>query len=372
MSVWGRYDQRMGEDEVLDDATVEKLLTGRYQGEAPDLVAMSQLLERVRASAEQHPPRPSAALARILSPPSPQPVRDQPAAGVWERLRRSRNDRCRPRSVRLPVGVATVSTVLVVTFAGAGSARLLPGPAQDLAGKVVQTVTPFEFPEREEGESEPVEERAAPDRTSEPGTRSANGSPLPQSADPGSARSQPIAGGGPGIGPNLDGAAGVPTPSTTAGPQRSATVTGSDGEPSTGASGTPPPPPPPPAPPRPSRLGFTADLTGAPGGDPDGRGTAFLDVSPGREELCLTVVVSGAAHVTSAHVHAGREGGAPVVVFMEPPNGGPASCVSVPGEIIKKIQREPGAYHVDLHTTELPDGALQGQLTKEVRAPKVG
>ena len=369
MTIWGRYDQRMGEDEVLDDATVEKLLTGRYEGEAPDLVAMSQLFEQVRASAEQHPPRPSAALARILTPPSPQPVRDQPVGGLWERLRRSTGELCRPRSIRLPVAVATV---LVVAFAGAGSARLLPGPAQDLAAKVVRTVTPFEFPEREERESEPVEERAAPVWTSDPGIRP-NGSPLPQPADPGSAESRPIASDGPGIGPQQGGGAGVLTPSATAEPQRSTTVTGSDGGPSTGASGTATPPPPPPAPRQPGRPGLSADLTGAPGGDPDGRGTAFLDVSPGKEELCLTVVVSGVAPVTSAHVHGGSlEVGVPVVVFMEPPDGAPARCVAVPGDIIKKIQREPGAYHVDVHTTELPDGALQGQLRKEERPLKGG
>ena len=87
----------------------------------------------------------------------------------------------------------------------------------------------------------------------------------------------------------------------------------------------------------------------------------------------MTVVVSGVAPVTSAHVHAGSpEVGGPVVVFMEPPNGASARCVAVPGEIIRKIQREPGAYHVDVHTTELPDGALQGQLRKEERPLKGG
>ena len=44
-------------DEALDDATVEQLLAGRYEGDAADLVAVSELLAQLRSFAE-HPPRP--------------------------------------------------------------------------------------------------------------------------------------------------------------------------------------------------------------------------------------------------------------------------------------------------------------------------
>jgi hypothetical protein len=46
-----------GADEALDDATVEQLLAGRYEGDAADLVAVSELLGQVRSFAE-HLPRP--------------------------------------------------------------------------------------------------------------------------------------------------------------------------------------------------------------------------------------------------------------------------------------------------------------------------
>ncbi len=51
MSPSSRNGRRMSEDETLDDALVEDLLAGRYEGDVPDLVAVSQLLEQVRSLA---------------------------------------------------------------------------------------------------------------------------------------------------------------------------------------------------------------------------------------------------------------------------------------------------------------------------------
>ena len=57
MSVWGRNGDRT--DEALDDATVEDLLAGRYEGEAPDLVALSELLGELPSLFDRPPPLPS-------------------------------------------------------------------------------------------------------------------------------------------------------------------------------------------------------------------------------------------------------------------------------------------------------------------------
>jgi hypothetical protein len=66
MTLWGQNGHRMGQEEALADATVEDLLAGRYQGDAPDLVAVSQLVERVPSLADGPAPPPSTAVARIL------------------------------------------------------------------------------------------------------------------------------------------------------------------------------------------------------------------------------------------------------------------------------------------------------------------
>ncbi len=82
--------------------------------------------------------------------------------------------------------------------------------------------------------------------------------------------------------------------------------------------------------------------------------------------MCLAVTVSGISRVTSAHVHAGSIGfaGPIVAAFPELIPGAPARCVAVADEVIKRIQREPGKYYVDVHTTDFPNGAARGQLRK--------
>ena len=72
-------------DEALDDATVEELLGGRYDGDAPDLLAMNKLFAQVRSLGEHPAPVPSASLAPLLRDAPPASV-DLPTTG--RRLRR--------------------------------------------------------------------------------------------------------------------------------------------------------------------------------------------------------------------------------------------------------------------------------------------
>jgi hypothetical protein len=64
MTPSGQNGHRMGQEAALADATVEDLLAGRHQGDAP--VAVSQLVERVPSLADGPAPPPSTAVARIL------------------------------------------------------------------------------------------------------------------------------------------------------------------------------------------------------------------------------------------------------------------------------------------------------------------
>ena len=123
-------------------------------------------------------------------------------------------------------------------------------------------------------------------------------------------------------------------------------------------------------PPPPRAGGFRADLRGVTdaqgAADPDGRGSAVLEANPGRNQLCLALVVSGIGPATSAHLHAGTTAGSgpPVASFTQLTAGTPGGCVRVTDELIKQIRKEPGGFYVDVHTTEFPNGAVRGQLTK--------
>ena len=117
---------------------------------------------------------------------------------------------------------------------------------------------------------------------------------------------------------------------------------------------------------------LSTNLTGAaevPGpGDPDGSGTASLRFEHGFRGICFEIHVAGIVlPATAAHIHQGSSGVAgPVVVTLIPPDasGNVTGCVSAPRDLIKTIAKHPSDYYVNVHTTDLPNGALRGQLGK--------
>lgn len=361
MSLGSDNGHSVGQGAALDDATVEGLLAGRYEGDAPDLVAVSQVVERVRSFVEPHAPPPSAALSKILGDSVPVRGRDlaapsrrwlpnvplgppTPARGRQLGLAAP----SRQRLVRRWTIAAGVSASLVALVIAAGSARQLPGPTQDVVARIFRAVTPFTFPEEEDPETlapKPSPRTASPSEDPDNGAR--DDASQPTGGEPSTNGGQS---GNDGIHgrPQPRGARGAPAPATTLAP---------------GAVPAAPPPPPP------GPDHFRADLSGATGaqtaGDPDGRGTAVLDVLPGTSELCLTLASSDIAPVTSVHLHAGAVGDSSpeLASFTEPTAESPAACVTVSDQLIQEIRREPANYHVDVHTTEFPDGALRGQLT---------
>jgi len=117
---------------------------------------------------------------------------------------------------------------------------------------------------------------------------------------------------------------------------------------------------------------FTTALTGAaevPGpGDPDGSGTAKIWLNPGQEEVCWEIQVFDITlPAAAAHIHEGPIGVAgPVDVTLSPPNadGFASGCTAVDREEVKEIIQHPEEYYVNVHTSDFPDGALRGQLSK--------
>ena len=113
---------------------------------------------------------------------------------------------------------------------------------------------------------------------------------------------------------------------------------------------------------------FTIPLTGeeevAPGGDPDGTGTAAVRINTRAGMLCYTLVVRGIEPATAAHMHEAPAGSAgPVVVHMKAPtNGRSSGCERIGTELAQEILAAPEDYYVNVHNDPYPGGALRGQL----------
>ena len=96
-------------------------------------------------------------------------------------------------------------------------------------------------------------------------------------------------------------------------------------------------------------------------------GSVTLDTDAGKNELCLTLTLSGVAPVTSDHLHAGSVGvsGPVVATFVAPLTAGTSRvCATVTDQVMKGIRDTPGDYYVDVHTADPLNGTLRGQLTK--------
>jgi hypothetical protein len=114
-----------------------------------------------------------------------------------------------------------------------------------------------------------------------------------------------------------------------------------------------------------------ANMTGereVPGpGDPNGWGTAWVQVNPNEGRVCTTMHVYNIASATAAHIHRGLPGAAgPVVVTLPTPNanGFANGCVNADSDTLKNIGENPWQYYVNVHNNPYPDGAMRGQLSR--------
>lgn len=111
------------------------------------------------------------------------------------------------------------------------------------------------------------------------------------------------------------------------------------------------------------------DMTGTEepnGGDADGSGVAAFSLSPGGNEICFKLTVTGIAPATAAHIHKARAGvNGPVVVGLTAPTDGSSlGCVAVDSKLLKDIQQHPEEYYVNVHNADYPGGAIRAQLTR--------
>lgn len=121
-------------------------------------------------------------------------------------------------------------------------------------------------------------------------------------------------------------------------------------------------------------LVFVTNVSGdqeVPGpGDPAASGRAEIE-SDVDGRLCFDMVVRDLdADVAAAHVHeapAGQSGGVVIDIGTPTATDGDIDtwsdvCVEVAGEVIERMNADPSAFYVNVHTSSYPDGAVRGQL----------
>ena len=107
------------------------------------------------------------------------------------------------------------------------------------------------------------------------------------------------------------------------------------------------------------------DVNGEHHGDPNGRGS-FSATLDGRQ-LCYGITVKNISNPVAAHIHRGSSKVAgPVVQPLEQPAtgdpGASSACVQISRSLARGLRRNPSRFYVNVHTADLPNGAVRGQL----------
>ncbi|MGH3799679.1 MAG: CHRD domain-containing protein [Pseudonocardiaceae bacterium] len=118
---------------------------------------------------------------------------------------------------------------------------------------------------------------------------------------------------------------------------------------------------------------FSVQLTGQESvtrADPDGQGSARLDLDPQQGTACYEITWSKLDGVVTAfHLHAaprGTEGPHWIDFFNDKNFAGEQStvsdCVRSTREKIEAVIKDPSAYYLQVHSTAFEKGAIRGQL----------
>ena len=100
-------------------------------------------------------------------------------------------------------------------------------------------------------------------------------------------------------------------------------------------------------------------------GDSNGRGTARVTTDVARQRVCYRITLKRVGTVNAGHIHRGKRGkaGPVVVALFGEATRRPRGCVSnVAKATIRRIERNPGDFYVNVHNKRHPDGAVRGQL----------
>ncbi len=114
-----------------------------------------------------------------------------------------------------------------------------------------------------------------------------------------------------------------------------------------------------------------ATLTGAEivssSGDRDGYARAEVSIANTLHQICYdTNDIRNLATITSVSINRGLRGqtGPSVLRFDKANEGGWKGCVKRSEWLEDKLEFQPDNYYVQISTTEFPQGAIRGQLTR--------
>jgi flagellar hook-basal body complex protein FliE len=102
-------------------------------------------------------------------------------------------------------------------------------------------------------------------------------------------------------------------------------------------------------------------------GDSDGSAQAEVSIANALDQICYDINNErNLAQITSVSLNRGQRGktGPVVLRFKEANEGGWKNCVKKSEWLEDKLEWQPGNYYVQISTTEFPNGAIRGQLTR--------
>jgi hypothetical protein len=102
-------------------------------------------------------------------------------------------------------------------------------------------------------------------------------------------------------------------------------------------------------------------------GDRDGSAQAEVSVANTLDQICYDINnIRNLADITSVSINRGLRGqtGPAVLSFSRANEGGWKNCVKRSEWLEDSLEWKPGNYYVQISTTEFPQGAIRGQLTR--------
>ena len=113
---------------------------------------------------------------------------------------------------------------------------------------------------------------------------------------------------------------------------------------------------------------LTASLNGTsqtPPGDLDGSGQATFRTLPGLGQICYSITVKNIMlPATAAHIHLTSNGNIVVPLTAPDASGKASGCANTTRALVRAILTNPAGYYVNVHTTDFPNGAIRGTLTR--------
>ena len=117
---------------------------------------------------------------------------------------------------------------------------------------------------------------------------------------------------------------------------------------------------------------LTATLSGAAEaptrGDPDGTGTATVNIDATKGNVCYDVSVRNLDRPVGMHIHEAEVGkSGPIVVPLTPPTTGDTTssgCVDADRTLLGRIAANPDDFYLNVHTGPYQQGAVRGQLSQ--------